>query len=403
MKDKLIVKNFGSIQDVELNLLPCMVFIGESGSGKSTIMKLISLMRWIYKQDCLRSIYKTMGLTSKEIEKIIRFRTDDFFKKSELDGFLSEKTYILFERENYKITIENKKLSTNWINPENLSFEKIVFISENRGFLANVIDDRNTNKNINFNHYLQDTLDNFLKASNSLENNSFKHIIATNVLLKQKKYGSNGTRMLIEGNNKNGQNFELKYEHSSSGTKNAAPIEMIIDYYSNKYNFIENFQESFIRNLFIYSLTNELNLDDFHEIDNIKKLLSNRPILKENLTLLIEEPELGLFPSNQRSLLNYLIQTCFNKTKQKNINLIISTHSPYLLNHLNLLIKSHDENNSSQTEGASLNYENLGVFLLENGKAINLKAKNMNYLNTQILSDDINDIYEKYDSLSSAT
>jgi len=43
--EKLIVKNFGAIQNVELQLKDLTVFIGETGTGKSILAKLVSIFR----------------------------------------------------------------------------------------------------------------------------------------------------------------------------------------------------------------------------------------------------------------------------------------------------------------------------------------------------------------------
>ena len=56
MSEYLRVKNFGPIVDIEFdNIAPLTILIGESGSGKSTIMKVLSMFRWIYKRVVLRS------------------------------------------------------------------------------------------------------------------------------------------------------------------------------------------------------------------------------------------------------------------------------------------------------------------------------------------------------------
>ena len=50
MAEYLKIENFGPILEIELDdIRPLTVFIGESGSGKSTIMKVLSLFRWMFK------------------------------------------------------------------------------------------------------------------------------------------------------------------------------------------------------------------------------------------------------------------------------------------------------------------------------------------------------------------
>lgn len=64
MEESIIIRNFGPIKEVEIyNIRPLTVFIGESGSGKSTIMKVIVLFRWIYKMVNIRSYLKHANIT----------------------------------------------------------------------------------------------------------------------------------------------------------------------------------------------------------------------------------------------------------------------------------------------------------------------------------------------------
>ena len=50
-------------------------------------------------------------------------------------------------------------------------------------------------------------------------------------------------------------------------------------------------------------------------------------------SFIIEEPELNLYPTAQQGLLNWLVEKC---TKGEN-DLTVTTHSPYMLAHFNLL------------------------------------------------------------------
>ena len=70
MREYLYIKDFGPIKEVELNdIRPFTILIGESGSGKSTIMKVLSLFRWIYKRVNLRSYLKHAQIIVEEIMK----------------------------------------------------------------------------------------------------------------------------------------------------------------------------------------------------------------------------------------------------------------------------------------------------------------------------------------------
>lgn len=48
--ESIYIRNFGPITEVELNdIHSLLVLIGSSGSGKSTVLKLLSIFRWLYK------------------------------------------------------------------------------------------------------------------------------------------------------------------------------------------------------------------------------------------------------------------------------------------------------------------------------------------------------------------
>ena len=45
-KESLLIRNLGPIHEVELNdISPLMVLVGESGGGKSTILKVLALFQ----------------------------------------------------------------------------------------------------------------------------------------------------------------------------------------------------------------------------------------------------------------------------------------------------------------------------------------------------------------------
>jgi predicted ATPase len=138
-------------------------------------------------------------------------------------------------------------------------------------------------------------------------------------------------------------------------------------------------------------LFNTDNLTDFKPIKNLSEL-------KKKIFIHIEEPELSLYPDAQCQLINDVVEKCFISNEKSNpIELFLSTHSPYIINHLNLLIRAYDTNKT--IEGANINYENLAVYQIGEGKLINLMAQNERLVNTNPLSDPINKIYDQYNEL----
>ena len=81
MKETILIKHFGPLQEVQLSDIPPYVFlIGPSGSGKSTLLKVVALMRWIYKMMCIRSYLYYSGIKTSSFsldfkKHLRRFRT----------------------------------------------------------------------------------------------------------------------------------------------------------------------------------------------------------------------------------------------------------------------------------------------------------------------------------------
>ena len=110
---KVIIQNLGPIKECEIDLKPFTVFIGESGTGKSAILKTVSLLKWIYK----KMQYKVLLKHSKVKSDALRFRLKGLLENSMLDNFVTKDTYIDFLEDNTSlIAIENNKLNPKYDN-----------------------------------------------------------------------------------------------------------------------------------------------------------------------------------------------------------------------------------------------------------------------------------------------
>ena len=92
--DRLVVKNFGPIKSLDIEIKPLTIFIGESGSGKSAILKLMSLLRWVHKQNNLRSFFVKSKLATKS--DYSRLVSSTLLKMSGLEEFVTAQTEIEF-------------------------------------------------------------------------------------------------------------------------------------------------------------------------------------------------------------------------------------------------------------------------------------------------------------------
>ncbi len=78
MKEYITIKGFGPLKNIEnLEIKPFTVLIGESASGKSILMKVVAMMRYIYKMSNIRSyLYR-----SKITKSPFRFSLDTMMKR----------------------------------------------------------------------------------------------------------------------------------------------------------------------------------------------------------------------------------------------------------------------------------------------------------------------------------
>lgn len=384
MTESIHIKNLGPIKDIYIdNVKPFTVLIGESGSGKSTLMKAIALFRWIYKMHNIRSYLKHSNISKSPF----RFRMETYLKNCGFEQFIKPETEIIYTTKfesgkSYEIKfIKNKLFGTGnneLISEEDIYFNKISFISETRNIIPLWSDKGASFTGGYLGFYFHEVYRDFDLASETLKELELKFL---NLKFAVKKTNS-GKKYTVQSSSKDV--FEIDFKNSSSGTQTSVPISLIAEYFSKKFNF----EDAFNRSVLNY-LSNTDNLTDFKAIKNLSEI-------NKKIFIHIEEPELSLFPDAQTMLINDLVNKCFI-SNDNSIELFLSTHSPYIINHLNLLIKAFDKD--KLIDGAKINYANLAVYQVVNGKLENLIAQNERLVNTNPLSETINNIYDQYAAL----
>ncbi|MDF3822138.1 AAA family ATPase [Leptospira sp. 96542] len=384
MKESIHIKNLGPIKDIHLeNIKPLTVFIGESGSGKSTLMKAIALFRWLYKMHNIRSYLKR----SKVSKSPFRFRMDTYFKNCGFEQYKKFNPEILYTVEfpnnkKYTLHYSNNQLTgtsdADLVQESDLYYNKISFISETRNIIPLWADRGASLAGGYLGFYFHEVYNDFELASENLKELEINYL---NLKFTVKKVQSN-KKFLIQAPN---AGYEIDLKNSSSGIQNVVPVSLIAEHFSKHFDFSEAFNRSLLN-----FLSRTENLSDFKPVKNLGDI-------HKRLFIHIEEPELSLFPDAQCELMSDLIAKCFVNNLNE-IELMFSTHSPYIINHLNLLIKAYDCNQT--VDGAKIKFEDVAVFMVEDGEIQDLMIKNERIINTNILSDTINDIYDRYSNLN---
>ncbi len=368
MNESLYIKNFGPINEVNLEKIsPVMVLIGESGSGKSTILKILVLFRWIYKKLCMRSYLKSSGIDKSQFT----FNFKAYIRNNGWGNYISKNTAVKYKRGSVEISYEDGRLNVGTEIPaDEISFDKMSFICDKRNLISDLLSKNIKERSANF--FLNETYTDFLEASRILETLDIPYF----GIDFTKKKTSSGLQFFVEKTDEENK-YSINFEDASSGMQNTIPIELIIDYYVNHYNLVESFNQSLLASVIEHG-----NVTDFKPTQDINSIKS------KNIFFHIEEPELSLYPDMQIDLMERMLKKLFSQKREVDFYAMIATHSPYIVNYLNLAIKSN-----------IIEYENLGAYLIHDGGMESLKHSKEKVVDATILSNAISGIYEEYNRI----
>ncbi|OAV65314.1 hypothetical protein Barb4_03459 [Bacteroidales bacterium Barb4] len=256
------------------------------------------------------------------------------------------------------------------------------FIADKRNLIPDILATKKNDK-MPMNFFLEETFNDFSISSESINELNIDYLGVKYF----SKESSSGVKYFIESIRED-ENYTINLEDASSGTQTIVPLSVIIEYFSKYYDFTSRFNKI----IFNYMSQSD-NLKDFRADQNIGDINCR------NIHLHIEEPELSLYPESQRNLINFMVNRCFiQEHKDYTMTVMMATHSPYIINHLNLLIMA-DRKNTFE-ENARLRLENVEVYEIIDGYLNNLKREEKFLIDTTPLSDPISNIYERYNQLN---
>ena len=327
---RIKIKNFGPIKDGYLendgwlDVKKVTVFIGNQGSGKSTVAKLISLFMWLEKALIRGDIYTQ--ISSREFLELLAFHR--------LENYFEPNTEIEYEGATYEIEVRKNKnsdkpfIAAKKLNANSVNLPKIMYVPAERNFLSSI---ENINK---VSDLVVGSLKNF---SVEFRNAQLAH------KGKPLDLPINNTKVVYEPNDD--ENYldlggkRLKLSHASSGFHSIVPL-----YWVTKYlvDFVKQGEKKLLELLSLdqtirrNSELNGLNTQGLDEKTlRIREQEINAKYVCKYFVNIVEEPEQNLFPTSQKLLLNSLL--AFNNG---NNMLIMTTHSPYLINYLTLCVKA---------------------------------------------------------------
>lgn len=387
MKESIIIKNFGPLKEVEIDdIKPLTVFIGKSAGGKSIIMKVIVLMRYIYKMVNIRSYLKNAKITRSPFK--LRFNS---LLHDGLKGMITAQTEIYYTVEingnKYTLKYTNRGLQSDINIPDkDLIFFKEAYVSGMRSLIPIWASKAVSVKGENLGFFFHETFNDFNDATDVIKEQKLEYL---NLKIKVRKSGNRPKLFTIESLQNDAVPIELRY--ASSGIQTSAPLVAIVHYFAQEFSFKDAFQRSVLNYLYKQDLLTKFTLG------------INRNKLGKYVHIHIEEVELSLAPEDQRAFMSNLVEEVFHKNKKdRKLGLMVSTHSPYIVNHLNVLLRA------GYFEKARENYpflekDDIAVYRVNEGKIISLMATDNDtgeyVINALDMSDTMERIFEEYESM----
>jgi AAA15 family ATPase/GTPase len=387
MKESIIIKNFGPLKEVEIDdIKPLTVFIGKSAGGKSIIMKVIVLMRYIYKMVNIRSYLKNAKITRSPFK--LRFNS---LLHDGLKGMITAQTEIYYTVEingnKYTLKYTNRGLQSDINIPDkDLIFFKEAYVSGMRSLIPIWASKAVSVKGENLGFFFHETFNDFNDATDVIKEQKLEYL---NLKMKVRKSGNRPKLFTIESLQNDAVPIELRY--ASSGIQTSAPLVAIVHYFAQEFSFKDAFQRSVLNYLYKQDLLTKFTLG------------INRNKLGKYVHIHIEEVELSLAPEDQRAFMSNLVEEVFHKNKKdRKLGLMVSTHSPYIVNHLNVLLRAGDFEKARENY-PFLEKDDIAVYRVNEGKIISLMATDNDtgeyVINALDMSDTMERIFEEYESM----
>ena len=318
MNERLIVKSFGPVKDLDIIFRKVTLFIGDQGTGKSCVAKLFSTFKWLEK------VLSQKKYKLSYFEQYNRFKTM-LCAYHRIDSFIYENSYIKFEGNLYDFLYENGNFSVTEKNRDIKGISKVMYVPAERSIVS--------------------VAENKSKLLKELPDSSETF---SDEFVNAKKYFQSGFNLPFEGlrfeyDNLNdigwiqGTNYKVRLTNASSGIQSSLPMCIVSEFLSSKISDKEEVKLSKEEKDKLEKRVAEIMQNEEYS-DSIKDMMirqlsyANR---YNQLINIVEEPELNLFPRSQMEVLFSLISN--NASAEENM-LVFTTHSPYSLAIINTMI-----------------------------------------------------------------
>ena len=382
----LVVRNIGPVKEAEIDLKRFNFIIGPQSSGKSTIAKILSTCCWLEKE-----VTTTMNENAiKDADSFVSLM-EDFHKMTD---YFDEGSEIIFETDVINISLRGKEFEVKLKEQELYKREKICYIPSERNSV--------TLPELQGFEFGQTNLRSFLfDWYNARE--FYGEENKTDILNLGVRYYYDPSEQKYKDRieHVNGETYKIPLGSASSGLQSVVPLQIMMQYYTNQYfntfaektSFDSDAKTRMIQNKVVDKYVLSVMYPGFNPAERTKLIMEQnerihegnpeaRELLMkyreelERLTVpvrtsfIVEEPEQNLYPFTQISLLEAIVELC---SDERSHGCTITTHSPFILNYLNVLIERYYKNIPNQVK---LNPEELCSYSISEGRLSDLMQVN---------------------------
>ncbi len=374
MSDKIRIRNYGplgigtaELDGGSLTVPKFTFFIGDQGSGKSTVAKLLSTLSWTEKA----MVRKTIDPKSLSLERLAGLLLNQNLPKE----YITDATEIEYCGKAYKISLSDKAV-------------KVTASAEASDYLCPQIMYYPSERNI------------LSVMDNPWEVRGFPEMVvglATEYLNAQLSSGRrskaffNDYRMDFDPVSRQSfvqdpeKKIRIPLSSASSGLQSVAPLMVVSDYLTKKLHAdlpdrmrnegigtrariieaVHNDElKEKLRSFFSSTIKDVFTNEDLNELRAVAGRFVNTTLLQ-----IVEEPEQNLYPTSQVSAIQRLIRNTNSIGR-----LIVTTHSPYILSAVNNFIFAYDlrDNIKKCPKGISredlIRYEDVAAYKIKDGR-----------------------------------
>ncbi len=323
---RIKVKYFGPIKegfsgDGWIDIRKVTLFIGDQGSGKSCIAKLIATFSWLEKV-LIRGDY-----AESHFAKHKRFRRV-LCAYHRMDNYFTSRTEIAYEGEAYSFACTG---ADNLVITRTGEGElgQIMYIPSERNFVSSARDIKSIK---GLPPYLSEFVSDYDVAKKALGS-----AISAPISGLELEYHQRTDSLSVRG-----EDYKIMLQEASSGVQSLVPVFVVSRYHGAQ--VVE----------YTRATDSQMNSADKERFQRqVEAIMSNPDLTQEQMRLavsalarrfnktffvnIVEEPEQNLYPLSQRHFLNALLE--INNSTSGN-HLIMTTHSPYIMSYLSLVAKA---------------------------------------------------------------